>query len=329
MDGPGGRSYTRAGIFGFDNQGVLVDANGFRVQGFGIDPLTLQPNGQLGDIVANATLAPPRASTQMALSVNLDANANPTGPFVAFDPNNPVQTSDFQTVVTVFDSLGNAHPSTIYFQQTGTNAWDWFATLPPATTPGPVQVQGNGSLTFDTAGNLTGATGTATTYNFGGGAAPNQAIALDFGPVAGVGTGSPTTMFSQASTTNSATQDGFAAGTLQGINVDADGFVVAAFSNGETQPIAQVGLATFPNIEGLQAIGNNSFQESRASGQALVGAPRTGQFGSIRSANIEQSNVDLAAQFIRLIMNQRAFQANTRTVSTTNELLANLVQLGQ
>ncbi len=172
-------------------------------------------------------------------------------------------------------------------------------------------------------------TGAPVTFEFSGGATPGQVVDLNFGPVAGVGSGDPTTQFAESSTVNSATQDGFAPGTLQGISVDREGFINASFTNGETLPIAQVALATFPNVEGLAAVGNNHFQETRDSGQPLVGGPRTGQFGAVRSNSIEQSNVDLAAQFIRLIMNQRAFQANTRTVSTTNELLANLVQLGQ
>jgi flagellar hook protein FlgE len=329
LQGNQGRVYTRAGIFTFDNQGILIDAAGLRVQGFGIDPTTLAPTGQLGNIVLTTTLAPPQLSSRIDLSVNLDANANPSGPFLPFDPANPNQTSNFQTVVTLFDSLGNAQPSTVYFTQTGANAWTWNATLAPAAPGGPVQVQGGGTLAFDTSGNLTGVTGSPVTYNFGGGSAPNQVIDVNFGPVAGVGTGDPTTQFAQASTVNSATQDGFAAGSLLGISVDRDGFLNATFSNGETRPLAQVALATFPNVEGLAAIGNNNFQETRESGQPLVGGPQTGQFGAIRSSTIEQSNVDLAAQFIRLILNQRAFQANTRTVSVTNELLANLVQLGQ
>lgn len=336
LDGPTGRAYSRAGIFTFDNEGLLIDATGMRLQGFGVDSTTLQPTGQLGDVVLTTTLAPPQESSQLDISVNLDKDANPTGPFLPFDPANPNTTSDFQTVVTLFDSLGGSHPATLYFTQSGVNAWSWTATLPPAdtTTPpagptDPVVVQGAGTLTFDTSGSLVGMTGAPVTFEFSGGAAPGQVVDINFGPVAGVGTGDPTTQFAEASTVNSATQDGFAPGTLQGISVDRDGFINASFTNGETLPIAQVALATFPNVEGLAAVGNNHFQETRDSGQPLVGGPRTGQFGAVRSNSIEQSNVDLAAQFIRLIMNQRAFQANTRTVSTTNELLANLVQLGQ
>jgi flagellar hook protein FlgE len=193
-----------------------------------------------------------------------------------------------------------------------------------------VVVQGSGTLTFDSAGNLTGMSGTPLNYQFSGGAAASQSVAIGFGPIAGAGTGTPTTQFGSANSgVNSKTQDGFPPGTLTSLSLDRSGFLTATFSNGETRPIAQIALATFPATEGLQAVGNNNWNETRESGQPLIGNPRTSQFGSIRASSIEQSNVDLAAQFVRLILQQRAFQANTRTVSTTNELLANLVQLGQ
>ena len=334
LDGQQGRAYSRAGLFDFDRDGKLVDAIGQRVQGFGIDPVTLQATGQIGDIQLSNAVAAPRASSTATFSLNLDANAAANGPF---DPANPNGTSAFQSVITLYDSLGSPHATTLYFTRTGANAWSWNATLAPADTTtapanatDPVVVQGNGTLTFDTAGNLTAASGSPVTYQFAGGAAAAQSVALDFGPIAGVGTGSPTTQYAGAqSAVNSQTQDGFGPGTLTSVGVDRSGFFVATFSNGETRPIAQVALASFPNTGGLDSIGNNGFIETRDSGQPIIGAPRSSNFGAIRSNNIEQSNVDLAAQFIRLILQQRAFQANTRTVSTTNELLANLVQLGQ
>ena len=203
-----------------------------------------------------------------------------------------------------------------------------------ATPPNPgenIVVVGSGTLDFDPAtGYLSGTTGGALSVDFAGGAAAGQIVNLDFGALGSVD--GLTTQFAGAgdeSSTISATQDGFAAGTLQNLSIDRDGFLTAGFSNGATRSLARVALAIFPAVEGLTSVGNNSFVETRGSGQPLIGAAGTGQFGAIRSNSIEQSNVDLADQFIRLIMNQRAFQANTRTVSTTNELLANLVQLGQ
>lgn len=328
-----GRFYSRAGIFTFDNTSYLVNPQGMRVQGFSIDPITGLSTGQLGDIQLSTALSAPRPSQNAALGINLDANAPVLG---GFDPANPFGTSNFNSVMTMYDSLGNGHPVTFYYTKTGTNAWSWTAALPPgdtttppATPTDPAVVQGSGTLTFDAAGTLQAFSGSPLTLQFSGGAAPAQSVAVSFGPVGGVGSGDPTTQFGSTSATMAFTQDGFAAGQLQAIVIDREGFITGQFSNGETSLLGQVALASFPNIEGLVSVGNTNLIESRTSGQALVGAPETGSLGSIRSSSLEQSNVDLATEFVRLIINQRAFQANTRIVSTTNELLANLVNLGQ
>lgn len=328
-----GRFYSRAGIFQFDAEGTLVNSLGQHVQGFGIDPLTNVSNGTLGDVVLNTAVSPPRASTTASLSLNLAGEEVPIPG--GYDPTDPAGSSQFQTTFSVFDSLGSERPVTFYFTKTAVGAWDWTATVPPGdTTDAPVAggvnvVQGSGTLGFDANGILQSVTG-STSFNFEGGATPGQALSLDFGPVAGVGTGAPTTQFTDlASITNAFTQDGFGAGTLQSIAFDTSGVLTGQFSNGALLPLAQVALATFPNVGGLEGVGNNSLRASRASGQPLIGEPDSGVFGRVRSSALEQSNVDLASEFVRLIVNQRAFQANTRTISTTNELLATLVNLGQ
>ncbi|MCH7600657.1 MAG: flagellar hook-basal body complex protein, partial [Myxococcales bacterium] len=143
------------------------------------------------------------------------------------------------------------------------------------------------------------------------------------------GTGDSTTQFGGAgSTVNTFSQDGFGPGTLQSVSIGLDGVLSGQFSNGANVKVAQLALAVFPNLEGLVSIGSNRSIESDVSGQPLYGGPTTGNFGSVRSSTLEQSNVDLASQFVRMIINQRAFQANTRVVSVTNELMGNLVGLG-
>jgi flagellar hook protein FlgE len=185
--------------------------------------------------------------------------------------------------------------------------------------------------------------GVPPNFNFNNGAAPNQVVTFDFGgplfTVAGVPTTNTgvdkTTQFGgqAASGVNSfvrfMNQNGFSAGSLQNVEIDEDGFVTGLFSNGVTQRLAQVALGNFPNIRGLKRIGDNNFIETNASGNPVIGSPNQSGFGAIRSGFLELSNVDLAGEFVKLILAQRAFQANTRTVSTTNELLANLVFLGQ
>jgi flagellar hook protein FlgE len=333
LDGSQGRFYSRAGVFTFDQTGMLINPAGMRVQGFSIDPLTGLSTQALGDIQLSSAVSPPRATTATNMSVNLDANAAVMGPF---DPSDPNSTSNFRTLVTSYDSLGNDHLVTYYFSKTGPNAWEWNAglpgaetTTPPATAGDPVVVQGSGTLTFDSNGVLTAAAGSPVSFEFSGGASAGQSVDVNFGPIGGIGTGDLTTQFAGPSSTSSFGQDGFATGQIQGIQIDREGFVVGQFSNGETLTLAQVGLATFPNVEGLVKVGNGNLIETRNSGQSAVGSPLTGRLGSVRSNSLEQSNVDLAREFVQLIINQRAFQANARTVSTTNELLANLVSLGQ
>jgi flagellar hook protein FlgE len=187
---------------------------------------------------------------------------------------------------------------------------------------------GGGNLTFDATGTLTAMTGTPISFNFTGGAAAAQSIAVSYGPLSGA-VGDQTTQYAQSSAINSFTQDGNAAGSLQSLVIDREGYLTGQYSNGATVNIAQITLANFPNVQGLLSVGNNNFSESRVSGQPLLGAAQSGNLGSIRSSSLEQSNVDLASEFVRLIINQRAFQANTRTISTTNDLLGALVQLGQ
>ena len=311
LDGNQGTQYTRVGVFNFDNQGLLVNPDGQRVQGFGIDPQTGLPTGQIGDITINNSLAPPVPTSAVATNVNLNASATPIPG--GFDPADPVNTSHFTHLATLYDSLGNARPVTLFFTKTAAGTWEWNAALPPGqtTTPpasptDPFVVQGSGTLSFDTSGTLTAATGTNVTFQFAGGAAPGQAVTFDFGPL-GAQTGSTTQFANAQSVVNSFTQDGAASGTLVNLDIDGAGFVTGLFSNGSIVPLAQLVLAQFPNLEDLQAVGNNNYVETRGSGQPLIGAPQSGQFGSVRSSSIEQSNVDLAGEFVRLIILQRSF----------------------
>lgn len=328
-DGPQGRAYTRAGRFNIDDLSFLVNPEGRRIQGYGIDPVTGVSNGQLGDIQIGASLAAPRASTTIDASLNLGSNVAITAG--GFDPASASTTSDLTMPVNVYDSLGNRHSLNVFFTKTAANTWQWNAalapaetTLPPATPGDPWVVQGSGTVSFDSNGNMTGSTGTTFNLEFSGGATAGQSIALSF-----TDAGRASTQYAGASAVSSFSQDGFAAGQLEGTSIDSDGYISGTFTNGKTIALAQLALANFPNIEGLQGIGDTNFIETRDSGQPLIGQARTGGLGTVRASSLEQSNVDLATEFVRLIINQRAFQANTRTISTTNELLGDLVQLGR
>ncbi len=343
LEGGSGRSYTRAGIFGFDSNGLMIDANSNRIQGYGIDPATNQPNGVLGDIQINLPLSPPRPTESFQLGMNLDATATaiPGG----FDPADAGATSNFREVVTIFDSLGTARQATVFFTKTAASTWDYNVALSDADsgspTGAPFVVQagvGSGTLGFDGAGTLVSINGNTTdptvsiTFDLStaNGAVGSQAIDFSMGSFpGGVATGPVTTQYNQSTTTNFKDQDGFAPGTLTSLEIDANGLLNGVFSNGETLSLAQVALANFGNVEGLTDIGGSRLVESVASGSAIVAGANSGNLGAIRSRSLEKSNVDIATQFVNLIVAQRAFQANTRTVSVANELMGNLVALGQ
>ncbi|MEE9281592.1 MAG: flagellar hook protein FlgE [Myxococcota bacterium] len=167
--------------------------------------------------------------------------------------------------------------------------------------------------------------------------ASSTTIAFDFGSsLTEGGTGADrTTQFGGSSTAGInnfvrfMNQDGFAAGSLQNVSIDGSGFVTGSFSNGQVTRLAQVALATFPSLDGLSRVGRNNYAETSASGNVIVGSPNQAAFGAIRSGFLEQSNTDLGEQFVKLIIAQRAFQANTRTIATSSDLLASLVGLGQ
>jgi flagellar hook protein FlgE len=355
-----GRYYTRAGMFRLDNQQVVVNEQGQNLLGFGITNGV--PNGSLGNIDLSAASNLPSATAGIDVNVNLDPSASILA--APFDPLNPASTTNYQTAIQVFDSLGNAHSVQVYFRRTGANAWNWYAGsqrgdfdmtgLGMAQGGAGVQNQfvaaQSGSLTFDTDGTLltesntalsiardadgdgvldAGTAPTAQTWPWSGGAA-GAAIAFDFGtPVASGGTGADmTTQFGGGNFLRMVDQDGYGSGALQSISIEDDGSVVGSFSNGQTALLAQVALARFASPDGLDRMGRNNYLETVESGQAIIGQPDTSSFGKVRSGFLEQSNTDLADQFVKLIISQRAFQANTRTISTTNELLAQLVQLG-
>ncbi|MFP4034673.1 MAG: flagellar hook-basal body complex protein, partial [Desulfovermiculus sp.] len=124
----------------------------------------------------------------------------------------------------------------------------------------------------------------------------------------------------------SKSQNGFASGTLEDVSVDKDGIITGAYSNGQSRDLAQVGLAKFANPNGLLQDGNNLFTETQASGLAAVGPPGSGA-GTIRSNSLEQSNVDIAEQFSDMIVTQRAYQANSRTITTSDEMLQEVINL--
>lgn len=336
MGGVDGQFYTRAGNFVANAEGFLVNPQGMHLQGY-----LANPDGTIGttqgDIQIPTAPIQAKATTELTLGGNLDANA--TVPITTpFDANDPTSYNASQTT-TVYDSLGNAHDVTTYFVKTGANTWDAHSMVPgedlAAPTPGlPFEVA-TAQLTFDGTGALLTSTVTPTPVDFGNGATPGQSINLNLGTPAPGGTGLDGITQSgknPLSTTDDwivakAEQDGYASGTLAGVNIDESGTVMGTFSNGQEMALAQVAVAKFASNDGLGRAGHNMWMETRKSGAALLGPSGTGGRGAIVSGALEQSNVDLTTQFVDLISHQRAFQANSKTITTADEMLQELVNL--
>lgn len=319
-----GRYYTRAGAFNFDKDKILVNPDGYQVQGYGIIPGTGQSNGVLGAInLTSFASAPPKQSSNVKMVVNLDSTQST--PALPWDPTNPVATSNFSTSLSVYDSLGNAHTATAYFRKTAANAWDWHVIIPDATagTPGSVTTPINGTLAFNSTGALTTQTpaaGTAQNITFANGSTVPQPIMFDLGVGA-------TTQYASASIVNSQTQDGYYQGTLTKVTIDDKGYVNGVYSNGQLQKLYQVALAKFSSNDGLSKAGGNLFEETLASGQPMLSNAATPGVGKILSNSLEQSNVDMASQFVKMITTQRGYSANSKTITTADEMLQEVLGL--
>jgi flagellar hook protein FlgE len=330
----GGTYYTRNGHFIVDKDNRLINPDGYTVQGWTLDPSTGLPTGPVGDITFDTSAIPSNPTQNSSVAANLDSDAAIIPG--AFDPTSvttATNTSNYNTSFAVYDSLGNAHMVTVYFKKTAALTWDWYGCVDGADitggAAGQLEIEANGNLTFTLNGELDTDTTVGSDFDFLG-AAQNQVIAFDFGTsITGDG-GSGldgTTQFAGASTTYMLSQDGYASGLLRGIIVNNEGIISGMFSNGQTQNLAQVALARFPSPWGLKTVGNNLFIESYDSGQPLVNAPRGSGMGEISSTTLEMSNVDLAAEFVDMIRMQQAFTANSKVVTTTDQMLTDVVNM--
>jgi len=321
VDDPSGeRFYTRNGQFQVDNEGYLTTVDNLKLQGYPADE-----NGvlaaTLGGIQINQVSSPPRATTTLAYDLNLDANAEL--PSEGFDPGAPENGGyNYTTSTTVYDSLGNAHQVDFYYVTDEAGTWSWTAVISGEDAGGdpgdpPVEV-GSGTLSFDSDGTLLDDTPTTISLSFPN--ANSQDIDIDF---------SGSTQYGDPSSTNSVDQDGFAAGTLSFVDVDETGQVFGTFDNGREVLLGQLALARFDAPGLLNGVGDNRFAETIDSGQPAIGTPGTGARGEIYAGTLEQSNVDLTNEFTQLIVAQRGFQASSRTVTTADEMLLQVVNLKQ
>jgi flagellar hook protein FlgE len=331
VNGTKGNFYSRAGQFSIDAKGSVVNPAGLALQGYPANKDgSFSPN-VAGVSVPTSSLAP-SPSTKMSVVANLDASAVP--PAAPWNVASPTSTSNFSTAMTVSDSLGKSHNVSLYFEKTATaGQWNYHAVVDGGDLTGGVagtNVEiGSGSMQFGTNGSLTSVTtATPIAANFVN-AAPAQAISLNFGSSTGAG-GSGTdgmTQYAAPSSVASQTADGYAAGDLVGVNIDGQGIVRGNYSNGQKIALAQIALAKFNSNEGLARAGQDLWTETQNSGSAALGGAGVGGRGSVTAGTLEQSNVDIATQFVDLIAHQRAFQADSKTITTADEMMQDLVNL--
>jgi len=324
LDGSSGPSYTRAGNFTFDRDGTLVSPDGQTVLGYTtVDPVTHQiiSSGSPTSItVPPGLLRTPIATNQFSMISNLDAAA--------------ITGATFTSSIQVYDSLGASHVATMTYTRTGPGAWSYDLTAPGSEvtggTAGTPFSLATGSLSFDATGVLTDVNGAGpadvsiTTPTWANGA---QASALSW-QILDAGGAPVLTGFSSPSATSTITQNGSGASTVASIVVNPDGTIVGQ-GNGQTTVIAQLALATFNNPAGLLKLGGNRYGDYTAAGTRTVGVPGSGGRGTLIGSALEQSNVDMAKEFTQMIVAQRGYQANSKVITVSDQLLVDTLNLKQ
>jgi flagellar hook protein FlgE len=297
------RVYSRAGAFNLDANGNMVDsATGYKVMG---------------------------ASGTIEINVGQESSATPTTEAI-FKGNLDYSVADGVTHISTFDirdSVGAAHTLTLTFTKNFASAagqWDWAVTESDSAISSLTTA--TGSIVFDATGGISSGASQAIgiVYAAAAGVSSPQAITLDFGTSSNT---TPMTGLASPSTVTLSSQDGVPAGTLQSFAIGLDGAITGFYSNGKSANLDTVQLASFTNPSGLLKIGSNQFRESATSGTPNTGNPGTAGRGTLVAGSLEQSNVDLAQEFTSMIIAERGFQANARTISTANQMLEELVNL--
>ncbi|MFJ3484433.1 flagellar hook protein FlgE [Pseudomonas sp. NPDC090202] len=344
----GEKLYTRAGSFHTDKSGNIIDNNGNKLQGYGVDANGNVANGVLTDLKVDTSNMLPRATSSISITSNLDSSKEVvTG--AAFDPAD-VSTYSTSFSTKIYDSQGNEHTLDQYFRKTGTNSWTMYSLIDnrnisdPATDP---VVPDSTDLTFDSSGNLVTTppptstanvainadgtfninnwvpaqkktVGSTTTWAANGAAASANGMKLNM---------LATTQTNAASGASAKDQDGNATGEISAMNVDASGNLFATYTNGESRTIGQVALTSFGNVDGLAPAGGTMWRETYASGIPVTGAPQSGTLGYLTGSALEESNVDLTGELVNLIKAQSNYQANAKTISTENTILQTTIQM--
>jgi len=305
-DSESSRYYTRAGAFRIDEDGYVIDTNGYRVQGY--DYFSATPNS-IGDINVRNAHSEPAVTTEFQTGMNLNADTETDGTFVS--------------ALTVYDSLGAQHSLSITFtKNAAVGTWDFAADLDGVAAT----AQSDNQLVFDADGNMVGAADVTFTFAAPANGAEIGTAGVVNWDIEGV-TSEAVTGYASNSVVRTIYADGYPAGFLRSVAIGKDGTVSGFFTNAQTVALGQVQLASFANTWELDKIGNNLFSETLLSGQAVINAPTTAGLGGLISNSLEQSNTDLSTEFVNMITAQRAYQACTKIITTTDAMLDALMSV--
>ena len=306
-----GYTYTRAGNFQVDQNGNVVSPQGGFLQVYPPNGAGGFDTGSLQNLHIESMTGAPQATDSATFNLNLPADATPptVTPLDPNDPNSYNQASPF----TVYDSLGAAHSATVYYVNTAPGQWTANCYIDGTSV-------GSQAIGFDQNGVLT--TPAGGQLNFTGFTPPNGAAPMDITIDA-----SAITQYGDTFDPGTITQNGYAPGKVTGIDIDANGTVSARFSNGQTKALGQLALADFENAQGLKNIGNTMWVETAQSGQVIRGSAGSGDFGSVQSGALEDSNVDLTSQLVNMIKAQRNYQANAQSISTDDKMTQTILNI--
>ncbi|WP_404440913.1 flagellar hook protein FlgE [Stutzerimonas chloritidismutans] len=306
----GALSYTRAGYFGTNKEGFLVDNFGYNLRGYSAT------DGVLGKDVQNlkiqATSQEPKATTKIEQSFNLNSSDSPPGvtPFNHLDPS----TYNSSTTTRVYDSLGNSHTLNQYFIKDSSvaNGWNMVSSLDGGAPTAGI------SVTFDSSGRSISPSEVNYSWDLNNGAISPAVFTLDM---------RSSTQYASAFATNSVSQDGYTTGDLAGLEIGDDGKIFARYTNGQSKVQGQVVLANFANVQGLTPVGKTQWVQSLDSGEPVRNPPGTGTLGALQSGALEDSNVELSDQLVNLIVAQRNYQANAKTIETESAITQTIINL--
>jgi flagellar hook protein FlgE len=355
MENKGEIIYSRNGQFQLNKDGFIVNSQGHMLTGYRADPVSgVISTGSSGPLQLPTQAITPNPTSKSEIGLNLDSREAPPRISV-FNPTDP-ETYNRSTAMTIFDTLGNEHVMNMYFvkQPTPVNTWNTYVTVDnqpangntaAAVAEGAAAAEAApaegaaagakpkptgtlvGTLTFSPTGALAATNPVSTPLGvlsvpggivFANGSSTPQQMSMDF---------AMSTQFGAQFGVTTLNQNGYTSGQLNGFTTSGDGTILGRYTNGQTKALGQVVLANFANQQGLQTLGNNEWGVTAASGQPLIGKPGTASLGILQSGAVEDSNVDLTAELVNMIMAQRVYQANAQSIKAQDTLLQTITNI--